>query len=75
MIKVIKLIAPKLIQSVELFDHYVGKNIPSDQQSVAFRIIFQHQSRTLTDAEVMKIVKKIVSQLKNKFKVKLRGKV
>ncbi len=61
-----------LIRSVELFDIYMGKNIPSNRKSLAFRIIYQSLSHTLTEKEVAKIHKEITNQLVSKFSVQIR---
>jgi len=41
-----------LIEGVELFDQYRGKNIPQGKKSLAFRITYRASDRTLTDSEV-----------------------
>ena len=41
-----------VIESVELFDYYKGKNIPPDKKSLGFRIVYRNKDRTLTDSEV-----------------------
>jgi len=41
-----------VIESIELFDYYKGKNIPQDKKSLGFRIVYRNKDRTLTDSEV-----------------------
>jgi phenylalanyl-tRNA synthetase beta chain len=41
-----------IIESIELFDYYKGKNIPPDKKSLGFRIVYRSKDRTLTDTEV-----------------------
>ena len=41
-----------LIERVELFDQYQGKNIPQGKKSLAFRMTYRASDRTLTDSEV-----------------------
>ena len=41
-----------VIESVELFDYYKGKNIPGDKKSLGFRVVYRDKDRTLTDSEV-----------------------
>jgi len=41
-----------VIESIELFDYYKGKNIPQDKKSLGFRIVYRNKDRTLTDCEV-----------------------
>ncbi|SOC54824.1 phenylalanine--tRNA ligase subunit beta [Ornithinimicrobium cerasi] len=44
--------AGELLESVELFDVYVGDQLGADQQSLAFRMHFRAPDRTLTTQEV-----------------------
>ncbi|GAA5157042.1 phenylalanine--tRNA ligase subunit beta [Ornithinimicrobium tianjinense] len=44
--------AGELLESVELFDVYVGDQLAADQQSLAFRMHFRAPDRTLTTEEV-----------------------
>jgi phenylalanyl-tRNA synthetase beta chain len=41
----------KLIETVQLFDIYEGKNIPENQKSLSFAIGLRHPDRTLTEKE------------------------
>jgi phenylalanyl-tRNA synthetase beta chain len=47
--------ASECIESVELFDHYKGKNIPQGKKSLAFRVRYRASDRTLTDNEVEEV--------------------
>jgi len=40
------------LESVELFDRYIGKGVPEDHQSLAYALAFRAPDRTLTDEEV-----------------------
>jgi phenylalanyl-tRNA synthetase beta chain len=40
------------LRSVELFDIYRGAPLADDEKSLAWRLVFQAQDRTLTEAEV-----------------------
>ena len=42
---------PAIVQSVRLFDLYLGPNLPEGKKSLAFRVVMQDTERTLTDAE------------------------
>ena len=44
--------AGDLLESIELFDVYVGDQIGTDQQSLAYRMHFRAPDRTLTTEEV-----------------------
>jgi phenylalanyl-tRNA synthetase beta chain len=62
----------KLICDIKIFDFYQGKNINKDRKSLAFRIKFHSESRTLTDKEVNKIRDKLVSYLYTVLGIELR---
>ncbi len=62
----------KLLKSVNLFDVYEGKGIPSDKKSYAISMSFQDENRTLTDKIIDKSVKKAIWILENEFGAKLR---
>lgn len=44
--------ASELVESIELFDVYVGATLPADTRSLAFRVTFSSSEATLTDAEI-----------------------
>lgn len=50
--KAIKNAIGGIMESVELFDHYKGAQIPAGKKSLAFAISMRAADRTLTDAEV-----------------------
>jgi phenylalanyl-tRNA synthetase beta chain len=62
----------KLICDIKIFDFYQGKNINKDKKSLAFRIKFHSENRTLTDKEVNKIRDKLVSYLYTELRIELR---
>ena len=62
-----------LLNSVELFDEYRGENVPSGQRSLAFRLIYRADDRTLTDGEVEPVHQKVRDTLVEKFGVSLRS--
>jgi phenylalanyl-tRNA synthetase beta chain len=61
--KVIKENGGKLLESVELFDVYEGDQIKEGMKSVAYSLTFRAKDRTLEDAEVNKVVDKILKKL------------
>lgn len=71
--QVISEAAGKLLESIELFDEYRGKNVPEGQRSLAFRLIYRMSDRTLTDADVDPIQQKVRDALVDKFQVNLRS--
>jgi phenylalanyl-tRNA synthetase beta chain len=58
--------------SVEIFDRYEGRGIPEGRVSLAFRLVFQRADRTLTDAEVNRVMDRIVAALATRFGAELR---
>ena len=60
----------RLLDNVEVFDLY--PNIEDNKKSIAYKLTFKDNSRTLTDEEVMEVFNKIISEVISKFNVKLR---
>jgi phenylalanyl-tRNA synthetase beta chain len=61
-----------LVKETQLFDIYQGKGVAEGRKSVAFGLILQEFSRTLTDKEVDAEIDKIVSTLNQQFAATLR---
>jgi phenylalanyl-tRNA synthetase beta chain len=57
---------------VELFDRYEGRGVPEGRVSLAFRLVFQRNDRTLTDSEVSSAADRVVRMLSRRFDGKLR---
>lgn len=64
--------AGKIFAGANLFDVYEGKQAGIGKKSLAFRILFQSQERTLTDDEADKAVQNILQALEKTFDAKLR---
>jgi len=64
--------AGKSCVSVELFDRYEGRGVPEGRVSLAFRLVFQREDRTLTDSEVGPAIDKVVRMLSRRFGGELR---
>jgi phenylalanyl-tRNA synthetase beta chain len=62
-----------LLSSIELFDEYRGKHVPAGQRSLAFRLTYRAQDRTLTDEEVNPVHQNVRDALEEKFRVSLRS--
>ena len=71
--QVISKAAGKLLESIELFDEYQGKNVPDGQRSLAFRLIYRVGDRTLSDADIDPLQQKVRDALVDKLKVNLRS--
>ncbi len=52
--------ADKMITAVEIFDIYKGKGVEDGKKSVAINVIIQPNDKTLSDAEIETIAKKII---------------
>ncbi len=62
----------KLLENVKLFDVYQGKQIEEGYKSVAYKLTFRAEDRTLTDEEIQKVMKKILNGLEMNCGAKLR---
>lgn len=63
LVNIIKDNGGEYLLSVELFDRYVGDNIPEGKQSLAYHLIFRNPVNTLKDEEVEQAMKQIVRSL------------
>ena len=50
-----------LLRSVDLFDSYRGRPLADDERSLAFRLVFAGDDRTLTEAEVAEAVEAVTA--------------
>jgi phenylalanyl-tRNA synthetase beta chain len=62
-----------LVRSVELFDVYRGEQVGEASKSLAYRLTYQADDRTLTDKEVAKVRTKIVRRLERELGASLRS--
>lgn len=62
-----------LITDIVLFDVYRGGQAGPGKKSLAFSLTYQAADRTLTDKEVSRIRKRIISQLKEELGAQLRS--
>ncbi len=69
----IRAAAGPLAEDVEVFDRFVGPGIPADHASLAFRVVYRAEGRTLTDAEVDKCHAEVVALAGERFGAKLRA--
>jgi phenylalanyl-tRNA synthetase beta chain len=52
-----------LLRSVDLFDSYRGRPLADDERSLAFRLVFAGEDRTLNEAEVAEAVEAVTAGL------------
>ena len=72
MLSDIKMIAGDLLESVEIFDLYRGKQIGEGMKSLAFSMIYRSIERSLESREVIEIHNKIADHLKKHFNAEIR---
>jgi phenylalanyl-tRNA synthetase beta chain len=60
------------IVSVKLFDTYKGKDMPEGMRSLAFRITYRGDGRTLTDEEIIPMHERVREMIEQKFGAQLR---
>ena len=71
---VIKKACGRLLTDINVFDVYVGENVANDEKSIAFNLVFQDPTRTLTEEEVMQLFNKAIEAVTTKLNAVLRDK-
>jgi phenylalanyl-tRNA synthetase beta chain len=61
-----------LLQEIELFDVYEGRQIPAGKKSLAYHLTFQSASKTLTDREIRRQRERILQRLEQRLGARLR---
>ncbi|TRX06953.1 phenylalanine--tRNA ligase subunit beta [Flavobacterium gawalongense] len=61
-----------LLKDINLFDVYEGKNLPEDKKSYALSFTIQDNSKTLTDAQIDKIMGKLQNNFETELGASLR---
>ncbi|MEN8798081.1 MAG: phenylalanine--tRNA ligase subunit beta, partial [Flavobacteriaceae bacterium] len=62
----------KLLKKVDLFDVYRGKNLPEGKKSYAVSFTIQDETKTLTDKQIDKIMKKLQQAYEKELSAELR---
>jgi phenylalanyl-tRNA synthetase beta chain len=65
--------AGELLQELVFFDVYQGKGVETGRKSIAFGLILQDYSRTLTEQEIEAIVARVTGRLHDQFGATLRA--
>ena len=68
---VIKKAGGRLLDTIEVFDLY--ENIEEGKKSIAYKLTFKDNTKTLLDDEVMEIFNKIINEVESKMNAKLRN--
>jgi phenylalanyl-tRNA synthetase beta chain len=63
----------EMLTDVRLFDLYRGEQIGAGKKSLAYRLTYQAEDRTLTDAEAAPVREKIIRRAKEMLGAVLRG--
>ena len=69
----IKKSAGSNLNDVKIFDVYNGIGIEPGKKSIAFSLNLGKMDATLTDEEINNIMEKVIKDLENKFRAKLRA--
>lgn len=72
-IRWIKNLGEALIEHVEVFDQYQGAPVPEGKKSLAYRISYRAEDRTLTDTEVNEMHQRLVDRLGETFGAERRS--
>lgn len=70
----IKKAGGRLLNDISIFDVYTGENIKEDKKSIAFKLTFIDQNKTLTDEEVMQVFNNIIKKVESIHNATLRDK-
>jgi len=62
-----------LIEYVEVFDQYLGAPIPEGKKSLAYKVSYRAEDRTLTDTEINALHQSLVDRLGTTFGAERRS--
>lgn len=68
----IKKTGGRLLQTIEVFDVYIGEKIDSTKKSVAYSLRFQDVNKTLTDELVNELVDNIIVKVQDELGISIR---
>lgn len=63
----------KLLKKIEVFDLYRGENVKENEKSIAYSLIFEDETRTLTTEEVNELFNKVIDEVTKKLNLKIRN--
>ena len=70
--QVVKSSEKALLKSIGLFDLYEGKKLPDGKKSYAIYMVFRDENKTLEDAQIEKVMAKIIKNLTNRLDIEIR---
>ncbi len=62
-----------LVEGVSVFDQYMGPPIPESKKSLAYKVSYRAEDRTLTDGEINSLHQTLVGQIGQLFGAQLRS--
>ncbi len=71
-IETIQKVGRNSISKIVLFDEFAGKNIKEGFHSLTFSLVFNSDTKTLTDEYINNILKKVIKKLKNSYNAEMR---
>ena len=73
LVNIISSVDTNFIKSVNIFDVYVGENIPPDKKSIAINVNLQSSDKALNEKDLDKISNLIISEVEKKSGAKIRS--
>ncbi|MEQ9063035.1 MAG: phenylalanine--tRNA ligase subunit beta [Vicingaceae bacterium] len=70
--RIAKDVENRLLKEVSLFDVYRGKGVDPDKKSYAVSFLFRDDNKTLTDAQIDKVMKKFIDRFQTELGAELR---
>lgn len=70
---VIEQTGEELVKDIQIFDVYTGERLPEGKKSIAYRLLYQHPERTLTDDEVEASYQQIIAAVNEKYDAYVRS--
>ena len=70
--KMIKKYSSRLLKDINVFDVYLGDNIAKDKKSIAFKLTYLDDNKTLTDNEVMNDFHQMIDKVTTTFNCEIR---
>lgn len=61
-----------LLRSVDVVDVFEGGNLGEDQKSISYRMVYQSDSKTLSDEDINKVFNKTIENVQSRLSVQLR---
>lgn len=73
MLRTVREKAGERLRDLQIFDVFEGESIGAEKKSLAFRLTFIDQNKTLTINDVEPIINKVLEELEDEYSAKLRS--